>query len=51
MGFSGISSGVTAVNTILETTESLLVGTFASNGTVNAIPYTWERGTKVGRGR
>ncbi len=36
---------VDAVSTILETTEALLVGTYASNGSVNAVPYTWERTT------
>jgi meiotically up-regulated gene 157 (Mug157) protein len=36
---------VEAINTILETTEALLLGTYADNGTVNALPYTWERET------
>jgi meiotically up-regulated gene 157 (Mug157) protein len=36
---------VDAINTIVSTTESLLIGTYASNGSVNTIPYTWERQT------
>lgn len=36
---------VDAINTILDTTQALLIGTYASNGSVNTIPYTWERQT------
>jgi meiotically up-regulated gene 157 (Mug157) protein len=36
---------VDAINTIVSTTESLLIGTYAANGSVNSIPYTWERQT------
>ncbi|KAM3086907.1 hypothetical protein ACMFMG_001027 [Clarireedia jacksonii] len=36
---------VSAVETILATTEALLVGTYAANGSVNASPYTWQRQT------
>lgn len=36
---------VDAINTILDTTQALLIGTYASNGSVNASPYTWERTT------
>jgi meiotically up-regulated gene 157 (Mug157) protein len=39
---------VHAVQIILETTEALLVGTYASNGSVNAVPYTWMRTTTSG---
>lgn len=36
---------VDAINTILDTTQALLIGTYASNGSVNTVPYTWERTT------
>lgn len=36
---------VDAINTIISTTEALLIGTYSSNGSVNAVPYTWERDT------
>jgi len=36
---------VDAINTIIATTEALLIGTYSSNGSVNALPYTWERTT------
>ncbi|KAH8592450.1 hypothetical protein B0O99DRAFT_629761 [Bisporella sp. PMI_857] len=36
---------VNAIKTILATTESLLVGTYSANGSVNTIPYTWQRET------
>jgi meiotically up-regulated gene 157 (Mug157) protein len=36
---------VDAINTILDTTQALLIGTYASNGSVNTLPYTWERTT------
>lgn len=39
---------VSAVNTIIATTEANLVGTYAANGSVNTIPYAWERETTVG---
>jgi meiotically up-regulated gene 157 (Mug157) protein len=39
---------VSAVQMILETTEALLVGTYESNGFVNAVPYTWMRTTTSG---
>ena len=39
---------VDAINTILDTTQALLIGTYASNGSVNASPYTWERTTTSG---
>lgn len=41
-------SWVDAVNTILDTTQALLIGTYSSNGSVNASPYTWERDTLIG---
>ena len=33
---------------VLDTTQALLIGTYASNGSVNAVPYTWERTTQIG---
>jgi meiotically up-regulated gene 157 (Mug157) protein len=39
---------VQAVNTIIATAEANLIGTYATNGSVNIIPYTWERETTVG---
>ncbi|TVY28211.1 Meiotically up-regulated protein [Lachnellula hyalina] len=36
---------VDAINTIIATTESLLGGTYSSNGSVNTLPYTWQRTT------
>ena len=36
---------VQAITTILQTTEALLVGTYAANGSVNTVPYTWQRQT------
>ncbi|KAL2067217.1 hypothetical protein VTL71DRAFT_1641 [Oculimacula yallundae] len=36
---------VSAVNTIMATTQALLVGTYSANGSVNASPYTWLRET------
>jgi meiotically up-regulated gene 157 (Mug157) protein len=39
---------VDAINTILNTTQALLVGSFASNGAVNTSPYTWQRTTTAG---
>lgn len=39
---------VDAINTILDTTQALLIGTYASNGSVNTVPYTWERTTTSG---
>ena len=36
---------VDAINTVLDTTQALLIGTYASNGSVNTLPYTWERET------
>lgn len=36
---------VDAINTILDTTQALLIGTYASDGSVNTIPYTWNRQT------
>lgn len=36
---------VDAVNAILDTTQALLIGTYASNGSVNEVPYTWMRST------
>lgn len=39
---------VDAVNTILDATQALLIGTYASNGSVNTVPYTWQRTTTVG---
>jgi meiotically up-regulated gene 157 (Mug157) protein len=36
---------VDAINTVLDTTQALLIGTYASNGSVNTLPYTWERTT------
>jgi meiotically up-regulated gene 157 (Mug157) protein len=45
VAFFGKFEWVSAVQMILETTEALLVGTYASNGSVNAVPYTWMRTT------
>lgn len=39
---------VDATNVVLETTEALLIGTYASNGSVNTSPYTWQRTTTSG---
>lgn len=39
---------VSAINTIISTTEALLMGTYASNGVVNSSPYTWQRHTTIG---
>ena len=39
---------VKAIQTVLATTQALLVGTYASNGSVNASPYTWQRQTTTG---
>lgn len=36
---------VSAIETIIETTEALLIGTYANNGSVNTVPYTWRRTT------
>ena len=36
---------VDAINALLDTTQTLLIGTYAANGSVNAVPYTWERQT------
>ncbi|TAQ87796.1 hypothetical protein B7494_g3865 [Chlorociboria aeruginascens] len=36
---------VQAVQTVLNTTQALLVGTYADDGSVNTSPYTWERQT------
>jgi len=36
---------VDAIKTVISTTEALLVGTYANNGSVNVSPYTWERQT------
>jgi uncharacterized protein len=38
-------SWVSAVSQILEIAEALLVGTYANNGSVNVVPYTWMRTT------
>ncbi|CAD6503241.1 BgTH12-02908 [Blumeria graminis f. sp. triticale] len=37
---------VSAVNTIMSTTEMLLGGTYSANGSINMSPYTWQRFTK-----
>jgi meiotically up-regulated gene 157 (Mug157) protein len=39
---------VKTINTILDTTQALLHGTYASNGSVNDSPYTWMRDTTIG---
>jgi meiotically up-regulated gene 157 (Mug157) protein len=36
---------VDALNAVLNTTQALLIGTYASNGSVNTTPYTWKRQT------
>lgn len=36
---------VKAIQTIIDTTEANLIGTYASDGRVNASPYTWKRST------
>lgn len=38
-------SWVDTVNTIMNTTQALLIGTYADNGAVNPSPYTWQRQT------
>ncbi|KAG9229199.1 hypothetical protein BJ875DRAFT_475562 [Amylocarpus encephaloides] len=43
--FFGKFQWTEAIHTIIATTESLLIGTYASNGSVNTIPYTWKRET------
>ncbi|KAH8817233.1 hypothetical protein F5884DRAFT_246022 [Xylogone sp. PMI_703] len=37
-----------AIQTIMDTTKALLIGTYANNGSINASPYTWTRRTTVG---
>jgi meiotically up-regulated gene 157 (Mug157) protein len=39
---------VEAINTILDATQALLIGTYSANGSVNTLPYTWERTTTSG---
>ncbi|KAI6246360.1 Meiotically up-regulated protein [Erysiphe necator] len=39
---------VSAVQTIITTTESLMKGTYALDGSVNKCPYTWQRQTSSG---
>lgn len=39
---------VKAIKTVMETTQALLIGTYAPNGSINASPYTWERTTPIG---
>jgi len=39
---------VDAINTIINTTEALLIGTYDSDGSVNTSPYTFQRDTTVG---
>lgn len=41
-------SWVNAVQTILDTTKELQIGTYSGNGTVNTSPYTFERYTTSG---
>ncbi|KAI9641003.1 hypothetical protein NHQ30_010430 [Ciborinia camelliae] len=36
---------VSAIETIISTTEALLISTYSANGSVNASPYTWQRET------
>lgn len=36
---------VNAIETIISTTEGLLIGTYSANGSVNTSPYTWQRET------
>ncbi len=43
--FFGKFNWVGAVQKIIDTTEALLVGTYANNGSVNEVPYTWMRTT------
>ena len=43
--FFGKFNWVSAVQKIIDTTEALLVGTYANNGSVNEVPYTWMRTT------
>ncbi|RDW71884.1 hypothetical protein BP5796_07918 [Coleophoma crateriformis] len=43
--FFGKFEWVSAIETILQTTQNLLVGTYSSNGSVNTSPYTWKRET------
>jgi meiotically up-regulated gene 157 (Mug157) protein len=43
--FFGNFNWVSAVQKIINTTEALLVGTYANNGSVNEVPYTWMRTT------
>lgn len=38
-------SWVKTINTILDTTQALLIGTYAEDGTVNKSPYSWRRTT------
>ncbi|KAK2626071.1 hypothetical protein QTJ16_004333 [Diplocarpon rosae] len=45
--FFGKYRWVDAVKTILETTEALLIGTYAADGSVNQSPYTWTRETTI----
>jgi meiotically up-regulated gene 157 (Mug157) protein len=46
--FFGKFQWVDAMQTLLNTTQALLIGTYASDGAVNTSPYTWERQTVIG---
>ncbi|KAL3420865.1 duf1237 domain-containing protein [Phlyctema vagabunda] len=46
--FFGKFAWVSAIETILNTTKALLVGTYSANGSVNTSPYTWLRDTTFG---
>ncbi|KAL7622567.1 hypothetical protein AAE478_008074 [Parahypoxylon ruwenzoriense] len=43
--FFGKFQWINAVKTILNTTEGLLIGTYADDGSVNESPYTFQRGS------
>ena len=43
-------SWVNAIETIMTVVESMMIGTYAANGSVNTSPYTFERDTTSGSG-
>ncbi|RFU36274.1 hypothetical protein B7463_g19, partial [Scytalidium lignicola] len=48
IGFFRKFQWVNAIQTVMDTTQALLIGTYASNGSINVSPYTWERETTIG---
>lgn len=48
LNFFGAFQWIDAVEQVLDVADGLMVGTYAENGTVNELPYTWERTTTSG---